>query len=124
MHFFDSSAWMAYFFGDPWAKAVAPIIDSTEPILLSVINLAEVHHQFLLRSPLDAEEKRRFMMVRCSISDVNAEIALEASRIKAIHGLSMADALLLATGRVHECLLQTFDSDFQGLKGARVLKRR
>ncbi len=124
MHFLDSSAWMAYFFGEPGGRQIAAMVDSNEPILLSVINLAEIYSQFLMKSAADSEEKRMFLMTRCQLADVTDEIAMEAARIKAKHRLALADALLLATGRTHSCPMQTFDSDFQGLKGARVLKRR
>jgi len=124
MHFLDSSAWMAYFFGEPGGKQIAAIIDSNEPILLSVTNLAEIYSQFLMKSTTDSDEKRMFLMTRCQLAEVTGEIAMEAARIKAKHRLALADALLLATGRVHSCSLQTFDPDFQGLKGARLLVRR
>ncbi len=124
MYLLDSSAWIDYFIGAPWSRAIAPIVRSSEPILLSAINLVEVYGKYLERSESEAEKIKAILLSRCRLVDVNREIALDAAVLKARHRLAIADAIILATARAHGAPLLTFDSDFQGLKGARVLKRR
>ncbi|MBI5035744.1 type II toxin-antitoxin system VapC family toxin [Candidatus Micrarchaeota archaeon] len=124
MPFLDSSVWFSYFFGESGGKQAKDIIESDEPILLSVINLIEIYSKYLLRSPLDAEEKRNFLLSRCELVGVSKDIALEASRLKAKHQLAIADAIILATAQLNKATLITTDKDFEGLKGVRLLKRR
>ncbi len=124
MHLFDTSAWFDYLQAKPWAKPLKRIVDSDEPLLLSAINLVELYSKYFERSAEEAEEVKNVMLARCKLIDVNKEIALEASSLKAKYHLALADSLILATARVHDATLVTFDSDFEGLKGVWLVKRR
>ncbi|MBI4360807.1 type II toxin-antitoxin system VapC family toxin [Candidatus Micrarchaeota archaeon] len=124
MHLLDSSVWIDYFTGAPWTRQVASIVQSSEPIFLSVVNLVEIYSKYLLRSESEAEKIKRILLSRCRIIEVNQDIALQASALKAKHTMAIADAMILATARSQGVSLLTYDSDFQGLKGVRVLKRR
>lgn len=48
----------------------------------------------------------------------------EAARLAAQTGLAMADAIVLATARVHGAELWTQDADFAGLAGVRYFPKR
>ncbi len=120
----DSSVWFDYFLGKPWAKKFKSLVDSNETILISSVNLIEVYSKYLLKNPDEAEEKKNFMLSRCKLVEVNKEIALEASELKSKHSLALADSIILATARLNNAKVLTFDSDFIGLQGVEVIKRR
>lgn len=124
MLFFDSSVWIDYFTGQPWARKVKPLIDGDDAIFISSVNLVEILSKYYLRSGVEAEQIKRILLGRCRIIDVTKEIALQAAQLKATHSLALADSIILATARASNATLFTMDSDFEGLQGVRVLKRR
>lgn len=124
MYVFDSSIWFDYFQAKPWCKAIRPTMASNDPILLSAVNLVEILSLYRLRAPPQADEIKDVLLNRCRLVEVTKEVALLASELKARHALALADAVVLATARLNDAVVWTYDSDFEGLKGARVLKRR
>lgn len=91
-------------------------------IAVSTISLAE-----LLVGPLKRGEDalaRRYerALAGFELLSVSPEIAATAARLRAKHGLRLADALQAATAVEHDAAaLVTHDRDFSGLKGLRVL---
>ncbi|MDP2717812.1 MAG: PIN domain-containing protein [Candidatus Micrarchaeota archaeon] len=124
MYLLDSSAWFNHFTGEAWARSVNPIIRSGDVILLSTVNLVEILSKYRMRSEAEADKIKSILLSRCQVVDVTQDIALQAAALKAKHAMALADAIILATARSHNAELLTFDSDFTGLKGANVLRRR
>jgi predicted nucleic acid-binding protein len=79
----DSWAWIEFFQGSEAGKVVKGYIDDDQDIIISTINLAEVY-RWILRyyNEKTAEEKRLAMKGRCSLIDVDEEIAVNAAKIK------------------------------------------
>ncbi|MCX6768017.1 MAG: type II toxin-antitoxin system VapC family toxin [Candidatus Micrarchaeota archaeon] len=108
----DSYAWFEYFFGSPKGKRAGEFIESGERIVVSQINLIEVYAKYLRSAKGEAEEKKRFMMNRSEIIDVTNDISLKAAKLKAEEGLSLADAIILATAQKEGVVLVTGDKHF------------
>ena len=81
----------------------------------------EVYSKYLRDIPEEAEEKRRYMTARAEIIKMDIEIATEASKLKAIHRMGLADAIVLATARNKKVTLITGDSDFKAFKDVEMI---
>ena len=58
------------------------------------------------------------------LGDLDRATALEAARLSILHGMAMADSVMLATAQRHDATLWTQDADFDGLAGARYYPKR
>ena len=96
----DSWAWIEYWKGGKLAGEAASFIDGDEESVVSAINLAEVHLS-IARSYDEAMagEKVATMEKRCHVVQVDADIAIEAAKIKRSEKLGLADSLIMATAR-------------------------
>ncbi len=109
----DSFAWLEYFFGTNRGLKVRETILSQERVIISAVNLFEVYSKYLRFAEGEAEEKKNFMLARCSeVVDVSKGITIAAAKLKAEHGLGMADAIILATAKSSNAKILTGDKHF------------
>jgi toxin FitB len=57
------------------------------------------------------------------VVDLDRATALEAARLSIVHGIAMADSVMLATARRNNATLWSQDADFDGLEGVRYIVR-
>lgn len=117
----DSYCWFEYFFGSNAGGKVRKIIDSAEEIIVSSINVFEVYRRYLRFSPLEAVEKKQFLMARAKVVGVDSEIASSAAELSAKHNLHATDLIVYATAMQHECRVLTGDRDFNKLPKVEML---
>ncbi len=55
-------------------------------------------------------------MQKGRVIDLNAHIAMKASKLSLQHRLPMADSIILATAQAYECVIWTQDADFQNIE--------
>jgi predicted nucleic acid-binding protein len=123
MNLVDSSGWLEYLADSGNAEFFAPIVEDTENLIVSTVNLYEVFKRVLRQRGQDVALQAISLMQQGRIIDVTADLALTAARLSAELKLPMADSLILATARAHDAILWTQDSDFQGLDDVRFVKR-
>ena len=110
----DSWCWIEYFNGTRVGKKIAEYIDSEKNIFASVINLAEVYKQGLLkRNKDDADSMVGIMMSRCFILPVEAETALNAAQLSCDRKWGLGDSLIYATAKSHKLQLVSGDHHFK-----------
>jgi predicted nucleic acid-binding protein len=115
----DSWAWIEYFKGTPAGKRAKPLIEGTEEIMVSTINLAEVYRWILHHyNESLAEEKLKAIKARTIIQDVTEEIAVEAAKLREAKKWGLGDALIYATVKVRNAKILTGDPDFKGTERA------
>ena len=56
-------------------------------------------------------------MQKGKIVDLSVSLAMDASKLSLQYNLPMADSIILATARAHNCVIWTQDSDFQDIEG-------
>ena len=56
-------------------------------------------------------------MQKTNVIDLNPELALVAADLSIERKLPMADAIILATGRLYDAAVITIDADFEGVTG-------
>ena len=120
----DSWTWIEYWRGGSRARDAADHIDGDEKALVSSVNLAELYHWVL--SHYDekvADEKRSTIERRCLVVPLDADLAIDAARLRRAERLALADSVVLATGRRFAASVITGDPDFRGKRGVVFLGR-
>ena len=117
MNIIDSSGWLEYFSDGPNAKHFLPPLNATSSLIVPVITVYEVFKVVLRESAENQALQAVAAMQKGKIIDLNANLAMDASKLSLQHNLPMADSIILATARAHNCVIWTQDSDFQNIEG-------
>jgi predicted nucleic acid-binding protein len=117
MNIIDSSGWLEYFSDGPNAKHYLPPLNDTSSLIVPVITIYEVFKVVLRESAENEALQAIAAMQKGKIIDLNANLAMDASKLSLQHNLPMADSIILATACVYDCVIWTQDSDFQHIEG-------
>lgn len=63
-------------------------------------------------------------MLKGTVVEHDATLAMIAARLGHDHGLPLADSIVYATARLREAEVWTQDADFEGLEGVRYIPKR
>lgn len=124
MNLVDSSAWLEYFAGGPNAKSFAKVIEDTDNLIISSVNLYEVYKKVLTEKDEDHAIQVAGLMQQARVINVDSIISLSAAKVSIEYKIPMADSIVYSTSRLYEATLWTMDADFEGLEGVRYLKKR
>jgi len=116
MNIIDSSGWLEYFSDGPNAKHYIPPLNDPSSLIVPVITIYEVFKVVLRESAENEALQAVAAMQKGIIIDLNANLAMDASKLSLKHNLPMADSIILATARAHNCVIWTQDSDFQDIE--------
>ena len=117
MNIIDSSGWLEYFSDGPNAIHYLPPLNDTSSLIVPVITIYEVFKVVLRESGENEALQAVAAMQKGTIIDLNANLAMNASKLSLQHNLPMADSVILATARAYDCIIWTQDSDFQHIEG-------
>jgi predicted nucleic acid-binding protein len=117
MNIIDSSGWLEYFSDGPNAIHYLPPLNDTSTLIVPVITIYEVFKVVFRESAENEALQAVAAMQKGKIIDLNANIAVDASKLSLQHHLPMADSIILATARAYDCVIWTQDSDFQHIEG-------
>lgn len=123
MNLVDSSGWLEYFADGRNAKFFASVLEDTNNLIVSTINIYEVFKRVLQQRGEDAALQAVALMQHAAVIDVTSPIALDAANLSTELKLPMADSLILATARVFDATLWTQDADLKGLPDVRFTKK-
>jgi len=123
MNIIDSSGWLEYFSDGPNAKYYLPPLDDTSVLIVPVITIYEVFKVVLRESNENDALQAIAAMQKGKIIDLTAGIAINASKLSLQYNLPMADSIILATARVHKCIIWTQNSDFQNIEGVNYFSK-
>ena len=115
----DSSAWLEYFADTPRAKHFAAAIEDTANLIVPAIVVVEVCKKVRRERGEDAALQVAAALQSATITDIDASIALDASRLN----LPLADSLIYATAQRLGATVWTQDNDFKGLDGVRYFAK-
>jgi len=119
----DSSGWVEFLVDGPLAGTYARALADEAEVLAPTIVLYEVYKWARRERGEETAMLIAGQMTRCRTLQLDQTIALTAADCALEHGLAMADALVYASGRLHDAVVMTSDSDFEGLAGVRYLPR-
>ncbi len=124
MNVVDSSAWIEYFTDGPNARFFEPPILDTGDLVVPTMVLLEVYRHIRRHQGRDEALRAVAGMQQGTVQDLDQRLALHAGEIGVEYGLPLADSVILATARLHEAILWTQDSDFEGMEGVRLQKKK
>ncbi len=119
----DTWSVMAYLEDEPTGEQVESLIaDAHEggtPLMMSVVNVAEVWYGFARRSSEDKANQGVSELKQLGIEFIDADLklALEAARFKAQHKMSLADCFAAALAKENKADLVTGDQEFKQVEG-------
>jgi predicted nucleic acid-binding protein len=116
MNIIDSSGWLEYFSDGPNANHYLPPLNDPSSLIVPVITIYEVFKVVLRESAENGALQAVSAMQKGTIIDLNANLAMDVSKLSLKHNLPMADSIILATARAHNCVIWTQDSDFQDIE--------
>lgn len=117
MNLVDSSAWLEYFADGPNTRHFAPVLATPDQLVVPTITLYEVFKVVLRESNEHAALQACAAMRRGRVVDLDAHLAIAASKLSLKHSLPMADAVILVTAREQSATLWTQDAHFKDLEG-------
>jgi len=123
MNIVDASGWIEFFLAGANGPKFKPVIENTSELLVSSVNMYEVHRVLSRKLPVELREMCLEVMRRVPVIELNDERAIAASQLSLKHGLAMADAAMYAIALEHKAVLWTQDADYQGLKGVKYFPK-
>ncbi len=123
MNLVDSSGWLEYFTDGKNAKFFIQVIENTEELMVSTINLYEVYKKILLEKNEDAALQAIGLMQQAKVAEITSSIAIMAAKLSYELKLPMADSLIYSTARTHDATVWTQDADFKDLEEVKYFKK-
>ncbi|HEX7152829.1 MAG TPA: type II toxin-antitoxin system VapC family toxin [Thermoanaerobaculia bacterium] len=120
----DSSGWIEFFADGPHAAEFAKRLRQPANVLTPTVAIYEVY-KWIKRERSEEEALQAVAtMKKTSVVDLTEELALTAADLSLVHGVAMADAMMLAAARAHRAELFTTDSGFIGIAGVTVFSKK
>ena len=119
MNLVDSSAWLAYFAGEPAADFFADAIEDTELLLVPTVCIYEVFKVVLRERGEDDAFAAVAAMHQGTVIGLDADLAIEAASIGLEEKLPFPDSVIYTVAQKHDALLWTQDAHFDGKLGVR-----
>ena len=123
MNVVDSSGWLEYFADGNNSDFFGPVIEDTENLIVSTINIYEVFKRILQQRDENDAIQAAAVMQQAMVVDVTSAVSLLAARISYEKKLPMADSLILATAKSMNAILWTQDSDFKEFTDVKYIKK-
>lgn len=123
MNIVDASGWIEFFLAGTNGPKFKPVIENTSELLVSSVNMYEVHRVLSRKLPVELRDMCLEVMRRASVIELNDERAIAASELSLKHGLAMADAAMYAMALEYKAVLWTQDADYQGLEGVKYFPK-
>jgi predicted nucleic acid-binding protein len=115
----DSSAWLAYFAGEPNANYFAAPIQDAEALVVPSVCIYEVFKVVLRERGEDAAFAAAAAMERGEVIDLDSELAMEAAALGLEENLAFADSVIYAVAKKRDAILWTQDVHFRGKPGVK-----
>lgn len=111
----DSCGWIEVFGDGPLADSFAPYLRDLRSVVTPTIVVYEVYRKLKQTTSEDEALSAITVLNRTKIIELSAEIALTGADLAIQYRLSMADALVLATGYLEDADVVTSDRSFKDL---------
>jgi len=118
----DSSGWLEYFADGKNAKFFVQVIENTEELIVSTINIYEVYKKILLERDENSALQAIALMQQAKVVNITSSIAIMAAKLSCELKIPMADSLIYSTARIHDAVVWTQDADFKDLEEVKYFK--
>ena len=123
MNIVDSSGWLEYFSDGPNSKHFSNPLKNSASLVVPVITIYEVFKVVLRETGENEALLAVAAMQKGRVIDVTTNLAMKASKLSLIHNLPMADSIILATAKAHDCTIWTQDADFKNIPGVKFFPK-
>jgi len=124
MNLVDSCGWLEYLADGPNAGFFAPAIEDVDDLLVPTLCILEVFKRVLQQRGEDAALQAVALMQQGQVIDLDSGTAVTTAKIGHELKLPMADAVIVATARIHNAVIWTQDSDLKDVEGVKYVKKR
>ncbi len=124
MNLVDSCGWLEYLADGPNAPFFAPAIENTGDLIVPTLCILEVFKRVLQQRGEDAALQAAALMQQGQVIDLDSGIAVTAAKISHEIKLPLADAVVVATARIHHAVIWTQDSDLKDVAGVKFVNKR
>lgn len=124
MNLVDSCGWLEYLADGPNATFFAPAIENTDGLIVPTICILEVFKRVLQQKGEDAALQAAALMQQGQVTDLDSGIAVTAAKVSHEIKLPLADAVIVATARIHNAVIWTQDADLKGVEGVKFVNKR
>ncbi len=124
MNIVDSSGWLAYFADEPNAEYFLPPLSEPDFLVVPSITIYEVFKVILRESSENEALQAIVAMQRGKVVDLNASLAIAASKLSIEHQLPMADSIILATAQEFKAMIWTQDSVFKNISKVKYFPKQ
>jgi toxin FitB len=124
MNLVDSCGWLEYLADGPNAAFFAPAIENIDALLVPTICILEVFKRVLQQRDENAALQSAALMQQGQVIDLDTGTAVNAAKIGHELKLPLADAVIVATARIHNAVIWTQDSDLIDVEGVKFVKKR
>jgi len=124
MNIVDSSGWLAYFANEPNAKHFITPLNDSPKLVVPTVTIYEVFKVILRESSANEALQAVVAMQKGTVVDLNASLAIAASKLSLEHNLPMADSIILATAQEFKAILWTQDADFKNIPNVKYFPKK
>ena len=124
MNLVDSCGWLEYLADGPNATFFASAIENTEELLVPTICILEVFKRVLQQRGEDSALQSAALMQQGQVIDLDSGTAVTVAKIGHEIKLPLADAVIVATARIHHAVIWTQDADLKAVEGVKFVKKR
>ncbi len=124
MNVVDSSGWLEYFADGSNADFFAPAIEDLAQLVVPSVCVFEVFKRVLQQRTETAAIQAAALMQQGRVVPLDSPLAMSAAKVSVALELPLADSIVLTTARMHQAVLWTQDSDFEGVDGVKFLRKR
>ena len=117
MNLVDSSGWLEYFTNGKNSGRFAAVIEDTEELIVSSLNIYEVFKKVIAERDENAALEAVAVMQQAKVMDVTSSIALQAAKFSYIFKIPLADSIIYITAIENNAIVWTQDADFKGMEG-------
>jgi len=110
MNIVDSSGWLAYFADEPNAKYFLKPLNDASSLVVPTVTI------YALQAAV--------AMLKGTVVDLTATLAIAASKLSLEHNLPMADSIILATAKEFVATIWTQGSDFKNIGGVKYFPKK
>jgi predicted nucleic acid-binding protein len=93
-------------------------------LVVPTVTIFEVFKVVLRESSENDALQAITAMQKGTVVDLNASLALSASKLSLEHNLPMADSIILATAREFDAVIWTQDSDFKNMDRVKYFPKK
>ena len=123
MNVVDSSGWLECFSDGPNSKHFSNPLKNSASLVVPVITIYEVFKVVLRETGENEALLAVAAMQKGRVIDVTTNLAMKASKLSLIHNLPMADSIILATAKAHDCTIWTQDADLKNIPGVKFFSK-